>query len=177
MIIRDELLQEHSRKQALRIARYACSSQANFRELMQCFLGPENRVAQRAAWSVSWAALQQPEMIQPYIKDLVACLKRTDIHPALIRNSVRVLEQVDIPEKFHGDLMNACFGFIETPATPPAIKAFSLTILFRLSDSYPEIRQELKLIIENNWEREGPAFKSRGRKILAALGKHSRIRG
>lgn len=172
MIIREELLQEHSRKQALRIAHYACNSPANFRELMQCFLSPEYRVAQRAAWSVSWAALQQPEMIRPYIKDLVACLKRTGHHPALIRNSVRVLEQVDIPKKFHGEVMNACFGFIETPATPAAIKAFSLTILFRLSDIYPEIRQELKLIIENNWETESPAFKSRARKILSALGKH-----
>lgn len=172
MNIRDELLQEHSRKQALRIARYACGSKAHFRELMQCFLSPEYRVAQRAAWSVSWAALRQPDMIRPYIKDLVACLNRTDIHPALIRNSVRVLEQMSIPEKFHGELMNACFGFIETPATPAAIKAFSLTILFRLSDSYPEIRQELRLIIENRWETESPAFKSRARKILSALGKH-----
>lgn len=172
MDIRDELLQEHSRKQALRIARYACGSKAHFRELMQCFLSPEYRVAQRAAWSVSWAALRQPDMIRPYIRDLVACLNRTDIHPALIRNSVRVLEQMSIPEKFHGELMNACFGFIETPATPAAIKAFSLTILFRLSDSYPEIRQELRLIIENRWETESPAFKSRARKILSALGKH-----
>lgn len=171
MDIRDELLQEHSRKQALRIAHYACLSKAHFKELMQCFLSPEYRVAQRAAWSVSWAALRQPQMIQPYIRDLVACLKKTDIHPALIRNSVRVLEQVNIPEKFHGEVMNACFGFIESPGTPAAIKAFSLTILFRLSHRYPEIGQELKLIIENRWETESPAFKSRARKILTALRK------
>lgn len=169
MNIRDELLKEHSRTQALRIAAYANSSKNHFKELMQCFLGKESRIAQRAAWSVSWAALQKPEMIQPYLKELVDCLQKIDSHPALIRNTVRILEQIEIPEKFHGEVMNACFGFIETPSTPAAIKAFSLTTLFNLSKTYPEIKGELKLIIEDRWNTETPAFKSRGRKILAAL--------
>ncbi|MBS1670911.1 MAG: hypothetical protein JST94_05595 [Bacteroidetes bacterium] len=64
--------------------------------------------------------------------------------------------------------MNACFNFIETPATPVAIKAFSLTILQKLSLQYPEIKQELKLIIEERWEHETAAFKSRARKILGS---------
>lgn len=169
MNIREELLQEHSRSQALRIAAYANLSKAHFKELMQCFLGKESRIAQRAAWSVSWAAIQKPEMIQPYLKDLVACLQRIDIHPALIRNAARILEEIDIPEKFHGEVMNTCFGFIENPTTPIAIKAYSLTILFNLSRQYPEIRQELRLVIEENFDNETAAFKSRGKKILKKL--------
>lgn len=171
MNIRDELLKEHSRTQALRIADYANLSKLHFKELMQCFLSKEARMAQRAAWSVSWAALKKTEMIQPYLKDLVDCLQNKECHPALIRNTVRILEQIEIPEKFHGEVMNACFGFIETPSTPAAIKAFSLTTLFNLSKIYPEIKDELKLIIEDRWDTETPAFKSRGRKILAALEK------
>lgn len=167
--IRNELIKEHSRKQALRIAEYAIRSKKHFKELMLCFLSPEYRIAQRAAWSVSCAALQQPEMIKPFIKDLVACLQRTDIHPALIRNAARILEEINIPEKFHGEVMNVCFGFVENPTTPIAIKAYSLTILFNLSRQYPEIRQELKLIIEENFDNETAAFKSRGKKILKKL--------
>ncbi|HEY6974752.1 MAG TPA: hypothetical protein VH396_00605, partial [Chitinophagaceae bacterium] len=136
---------------------------------MQCFLANEYRLAQRAAWSVSWAARKKPELIKPYIKDLVAQLSRTDVHNAVIRNSVRVLEETEIPESLHGDVMNACFGFIEKPSVPVAIKAFSLTTLFNLSKYYPEIKGELKLIIENNWNNESAAFKSRGKKILSAL--------
>ena len=87
----------------------------------------------------------------------------------MIRNSIRVLEAIDIPEKFHGDVMNVCFQFIETPATPIAIKAFSLTTLFNLSKTYPEIKLELKLIIEERRDTETAAFKSRGRKIWSKL--------
>lgn len=173
MIIRDEILKAHSRTHALKIASHACASENNFKELMKCFLANDYRLAQRAAWSVSWAAMKKPEMMKPYIKDLVSQLQRTDIHHAVIRNSVRILAQTEIPEKFHGEVMNACFGFIESPSTPAAIKAFSLTILFNLSQQYPGITQELKLIIEERGDTETAAFRSRGKKILSFLAKES----
>ena len=136
---------------------------------MKCFLANDYRLAQRAAWSVSWAARKKPEMIRPHIKSLVAQLNGTDVHDAVIRNSVRVLEAIDIPEVFHGDVMNACFKFIESSVTPVAIKAFSLTTLYNLSKIYPEIKPELKLIIEERMPHETAAFKSRGEKILNSM--------
>lgn len=175
MNIREEILKEHSRTQALKIASYACADKKYFRELMKCFLSGEYRLAQRAAWSVSWAARKKPELVTPYIKDLVAVLEKKEVHQAVVRNAVRVLEDLEIPEAFHGEVMNACFRFIETPVTPAAVKAFSLSILFNLTKHYPEIIPELKLIIEERWETETPAFKSRGRKIIAALSRNNQV--
>ncbi|HNP23366.1 MAG TPA: hypothetical protein PKM63_16985 [Panacibacter sp.] len=174
MNIREVLLQNkvYSSADILRVASYACSSKENFKELMRCFLANEYRLAQRAAGSVSWAAKKKPAMVAPHIKEIVAQLERNDVHAAVIRNSVRVLEMIDIPESLHGDVMNACFTFIEKPSTPVAIKAFSLTTLFNLSKIYPDIRQELKLIIEERWNDETPAFKSRGKKILQMMQKN-----
>lgn len=171
MNIHDELLQQkiHFKADAIRITDYACSSVKHFKELMDCFLCNEYRVAQRAAWSVSWAAKSKPVLIKPYIKDLVAQLERTDVHPAVIRNSVRILEDIEIPEEYHAAVMNACFAFIEKPSSPAAIKAFSLTTLHNLSAFYPEIKQELKLVIEERFDTETAAFKSRAKKILKGL--------
>ncbi|HRH61574.1 MAG TPA: hypothetical protein PL045_13445, partial [Chitinophagaceae bacterium] len=110
-----------------------------------------------------------PAMIAPHLQTLVAQLQRGDVHIAVIRNSVRILEAIEIPEAFHGDVMNACFGFIEKPSTPAAVKAFSLTTLANLSRHYPEIKQELKLIIEERIPHETAAFKSRAKKILIKI--------
>jgi plasmid stabilization system protein ParE len=169
MIIREELLREHSKEQATKIAEYACASKKNFKELLDCFLDKEYRVAQRAAYSVSIATHKKPLMIQPYIGTLVSQLEREDVHHAVIRNSVRILQDVDIPETYHGAVMNACFNFIETPSTPIAIKAFSLTTLQKLASVYPEIKGELKLIIAEKFDLETPAFKVRARRILNSL--------
>jgi len=171
MDLRKKILEEkvYSKEQALAVSEYAGSSVERFAKLMQCFLSSEYRLAQRAAWSVSWAAKQKPDLIEPYIKDLVAQLPRKDVHDAVIRNSFRILQQIEIPESLHGKLMNHCFAFIESNSSPVAIKAFSLTTLFNLSKSYPEIRNELRLLIEERWNHETAAFKSRGRKILKEL--------
>lgn len=171
MNIKAALLEDavQNRNRALSVADYASSDKKYFKELMQCFLSNDYRLAQRAAWSVSWAAINKPAMIQPYIKDLVAQLTRTDVHDAVIRNSARVLQDISIPEKYHGVLMNACFALIEKHETPAAIKAFSLTILYTLSERYPEIKAELQLIINERWPHETAAFRSRGGKILKNL--------
>ena len=99
MNLREEILKEHSKEHALKIANYSCTSKKNFKALMQCFMSDEYRLAQRAAWSVSWAAKKKPVMITPFIKDLVAVLQKSNVHTAVIRNAVRVLEAIDIPEK------------------------------------------------------------------------------
>ncbi|MEP6464786.1 MAG: hypothetical protein ABJB05_00710 [Parafilimonas sp.] len=171
MNIREELLKEknHSKTHALKISVFACSSPKYFKELMNCFLSTDYRLAQRAAWSVSWATKNNTDLIYPYIKNLIEQLPRKDVHNAVKRNSVRILQQIKIPENLHGELMNNCFNFIETPSTPIAIKAFSLTILFNLSNFYPEIKNELKLFIEEKWNNETAAFKSHGKKILKSL--------
>lgn len=171
MNIKEELLKQqiHFKADAIRITEYACSSAKRFKELMDCFLSNEYRLAQRAAWSVSSATRSKPDLIAPYIKHIVAQLRRTDVHNAVIRNSVRILEDIAIPEEYHGDVMNACFAFIEKPATPAAIKAFSLTTLYNLSMQYPEIKAELKLIIEERIDNETAAFKARVRKILKMI--------
>ena len=95
-----------------------------------------------------------PALIKPYLKQLVSQLKRKDVHDAVIRNSVRILQQIDVPKALHGELMSNCFALLEQPSTPVAIKAFSLTTLFNLSEIYPEIKNELRLIIEERWNHE-----------------------
>jgi hypothetical protein len=132
-------------------------------------MSEDYRLAQRAAWSVSWAARKHPDMVKPYMKELVEVLERKDLHDAVIRNSLRVLQDVEIPKRFHGKVMNACFAFLNDPGIPVAFKAFSLTILYRLAKLYPEISRELKLVIEENWDHETAAFRSRGRRILVAM--------
>lgn len=171
MDIRQTLLTPvyQSKAVAQEVANYACTDPAFFDELVQCFLSDEYRLAQRAAYSLGMAAEQQPAWMQPHLATLVAQLKRTDIHDAVIRNAVRILQEANIPEALHGELMDVCFTFIQNRATPIAIKAFSLTVLYNLSKIYPEIANELRVIIEENMDYETPAFQSRGKKILAKL--------
>jgi hypothetical protein len=166
MDLKAALLEEHSKAQCEKIVRYIGNDKQRFDELMRLFFAGEYRVTQRAAWPMSYCVDEHPELIEPYLKKVIELLEKPVVHDAVQRNIVRLLQNVSIPKRYHGRVMNACFNFIASPTTAAAVKAFSLSILENLSKHYPEIRPELKLIIEERWEHETPAFHSRARKIL-----------
>jgi hypothetical protein len=163
------LREEHSKKQTDRIVRYIGADKRRFAMLIRLFFKGEYRITQRAAWPLSYCVRAHPELIGPYFKPLLDNLARKDIHPAVIRNTVRLLQDVSIPKKYQGLVMNTCFEFLQSPETPIAIKAFSLTILANLARDYPDIRGELRLVIEEQWEHATPAVRSRAKKILKAI--------
>jgi hypothetical protein len=166
MDLKAALLEEHSKAQCEKIVRYIGNDKQRFDELMKLFFAGEYRVTQRAAWPMSYCVDEHPELIAPYLKELIELLEKPNLHNAVQRNIVRLLQNISIPKRYHGRVMNACFNLIASPTIAAAIKAFSLTILENLSAYYPEILPELKLIIEERWEHETPAFHSRARKIL-----------
>jgi len=160
---------EHSKTQCEKIVRYVGGDKERFGKLMQLFLKGEYRVTQRAGWPLSICVEKHPELIGPYYKQILPLLKKPGVHNAVVRNIVRLLQYVEIPERYHGEVMNTCFEFVAGNDILPAIKAFSLTILENLSVQYPDIKPELKLIIEERWPYEGPAFRSRAKKILKLM--------
>jgi len=165
------LKKEHSKKQTDRIVNYIGGDKDRFATLIELFFAGEYRITQRAAWPMSYCVRAHPELIGPYFKRLLDNLERKDIHVAVVRNTVRLLQDVTIPKKHQGRVMNICFDFVQAPETPIAVKAFALTILSNLAADYPDIRGELKLIIEEQWEHATPAFRSRAKKVLREMGK------
>ncbi|MFT3934991.1 MAG: hypothetical protein QM726_15300 [Chitinophagaceae bacterium] len=166
MKLREQLLKEHSRANCDKIVKWVGKDQSRFDELFVLFLSDEYRVVQHAAWPISYAVIGNPQLIKKHFKKLVTNLDKPGIHDAVKRNTMRLLQDIDIPTAYHGRIMDNCFKYISTPGEPVAIKAFSLTVLEKLAAIYPDIIPEIKLLIEENYERETAAFKSRAKKLL-----------
>lgn len=167
MNLHEALAKEHSKKQCDRIVHYIGDDPERFAILMDIFFKGVYRITQRAAWPMSYCVRAHPELIKPYFKLLLDNLARKDLHVAVARNTLRLLQDVTIPKKFQGRVMNACFHYLQSPESPIALKAFSLTVLEHLAKDYPEIMPELRLIIEEQWDQATPAIRSRARKILS----------
>ena len=166
MDLEKALLKEHSKAQTDKIINWVGKDKQRFAEMMRLFFTGEYRLTQRAAWPMSNCVITHPELIKPYFGKLIKLMKQPGIHDAVKRNIVRLLQEIEIPKKYQGEVMTVCFDFIANPNQPAAVKAFSLTVLEHLAADYPEIIPELKLIIEERWEHEKPAFRQRARGIL-----------
>jgi hypothetical protein len=169
MHLRKTILAEHSKAQTEKIIRWVGSSQQRFDELFDLFLHDEYRVTQRAAWPLGYCARKYPSLINRHFGKLIKNLQKKDLPDAVKRNTVRLLQDMNIPRRYHGDILNTCFAFIASNEEPVAVKAFSLRILENLLPLYPDIRNELKLVIEERWEHETAAFHSRARRIIKKL--------
>jgi hypothetical protein len=169
--LREQILKEHSKAQCTIIVNWVGASQQRFNELFNLFLNDEYRVVQRAAWPVSNCAIAHPNFITKHWAALIKNLQKPNLHNAVKRNSIRLLQNISIPKKYQGQIMDICFNYVESPTEAVAVKAFSLTVLSNLAQQYPEIIPEIKLLIEEQLERQTAAFKSRAKMFLKEVEK------
>ncbi|MEW5797498.1 MAG: hypothetical protein AB1728_00700 [Bacteroidota bacterium] len=136
---------------------------------MDLFLNGEYRVVQRASWIVSHCAESHPALISPWLSRMVKKASDQNVHNAVKRNVVRILQFVDIPKKLQGPAANLCFGFLQSVDTPIAVKAFSMTVLANIAAVQPELKRELSIVIEEMVPYGGPGIRSRAKKVLRKI--------
>lgn len=166
MNLRETILSEHSKSNCDKIVAWIGNNKKRFNELLDLFANDEYRVTQRAAWPLSYSAIAHPELMKNNFEKLINNLNRPNLHDAVKRNTVRLLQQIEIPEKYEGEVMNICFQYVESPKEAVAIKAFSLTILSKLAKKFPDILPEIKLLIEEQAGQQSAAFKSRSKQLM-----------
>ena len=173
MDLRKELLSgDFSKQYVQQIAKKINGDEELFDELIRLFLGNEYRVTQRAAWVVSHCYDLHPWQIERHLASIINNLNNP-VNDAVKRNTVRILQFVDLPEDLMGIMADHCFSFIQSAKVPIAVKAHSMTILFNISKNYPELKDEVKIAIEDVMVYGSAGIKNRGRKILNKLDKMS----
>ena len=95
MNIREALRAEHSKRQTMAIVEHIGSDPKRFAELMSIFFEGEYRLTQRAAWPMNHCTERQPQLISPYLSRLVNQLERDDVHDAVKRNALRLMQFVE----------------------------------------------------------------------------------
>ncbi|CAN5658152.1 hypothetical protein BH11BAC3_BH11BAC3_45540 [soil metagenome] len=166
----EAILKEHSKAQRDIIVQWIGTDQKRFNQLLQLFLKDEYRVTQRASWALSYCIEAHPIFIKNKLGLLIDNLQKPGLHDAIKRNTIRILQHINIPEKHQGKVMDICFNYVQSPTEAVAIKAFSLTVLGNLAKLYPEILGEIKLVIEEQSPHETAAFKSRAKRLLKEVG-------
>jgi hypothetical protein len=172
MDIKAALLAEHSKTQMAIVAAYIGDDERQFRMLMELFLGDSYRVTQRAAWAVSHCADKYPYLIAPYIEIMIKNLYR-DVPDAVKRNTLRLLQDREIPDTVLEEAADIGFKIMERKGEPIAVKVFAMTMLANICKKVPELKNELKMIIEDQMPYGSAGFRSRGGKILRQLAKHN----
>jgi hypothetical protein len=166
MDIRQALMAEHSKQQTMAIVEYIGDDAQRFAELMKLFFAGDYRLTQRAAWPMNYCAERHPKLILPYLPKLLDCLERDDMHDAVKRNVVRLLQYIEIPKRLTGRVYSHCVDLIDDTFQPAAVRAFALTVAARIAKSEPDLMNELRLIVSKHLPHTTAAFQKRAREVL-----------
>ncbi len=167
--LENEILREHSKRQAVAISRWVGHDRSRFRNLMTLFLHGDYLVAQRAAWIVCECVLHCPELAAPWLSQMLSRMQEPGVHVAVPRNVMHIFESVIIPRNLQGRVVTLCFDYLFEPSSPIAIHAYSMSILLRMAEKEPDLRNELRAAIERLLPSGSPGVKARARKVLKKL--------
>lgn len=170
MDIKGILEKGHSRKDAMAIKNYIISNPAAISDLMELFFSESVQLSQRSSWALLFVGLEAPRIIKPYLAKMVD-LMPTAKHDAQIRNTIRIFEEIDIPEELEGPLFEHCFNYLMDLKQATAIRAFSLHVLEKIANRHPELKHELIGEITIQKDHGTVGFKGRAKKVLARLQK------
>ena len=171
MKLREEILKEHSKKQCQKIVRWVGDDKKRFAELIYLMLHDEYRVAQRAAYPVSYCVQNYPELIKPWFGKMIKKMRDKKAHDAIRRNALRILENVDIPEKYCGQLFEISNNYLHDLKEPIAVRAFSISVMYNIAKKYSDLIIEIQHNAESLLHCGIPAMESRSKNILKEIKK------
>ncbi len=166
MDIRQVLMSGHSKQRTMAIVEFIGDDPKRFAELMKLFFAGDYRLTQRAAWPMSYCAELHPKLILPYLLKLLACLDREDLHVAVKRNVMRLLQYIEIPKRMTGKVYAHAVDLLDNADEPIAVRAFAMTVAARIAKSEPDLMNELRLIVKKHLPHSTAAFQVRAREIL-----------
>jgi hypothetical protein len=169
MNLQTEILKEHSKRQVVKIAGWIGSDRKRFKQLIELFLNGEPIVSQRSAWTVGYCGEKYPTLITPWLPVMLKKMQEENVHCAVKRNVTRMLQYIEIPRKYLGEVVTVCFNELADPGSPIAVRAYSMYVLAKVAKDEPGIINELRLTIEQMLPHATAGLRACSRKALKQL--------
>lgn len=169
MNLLEMLSREHSRAQRDKIVRYVGTDPKRLAALVNVFLNGPYRITQRAAWPLSYCIQHHPSLVKPHLRKLVHLLGKPGLPDAVKRNTLRLLQFVDITPALQGQAATVCFQLFHNPKEPVAVHVFAMTVLANIAQRQPELKKELSIIIEDRLPYASAGFRARARRVMKQL--------
>lgn len=166
----EELVPNSLRKTADHAAEYIIANPEKFPLLFEGITKHGDTIALRISRVFLLIFENQPHIVEPYIKDIYTTLLISQ-NGSVIRNFLNILQfaHQHLSEKELSGFLDFCFKILENHQSEIAHEVLALASLYEVSNSYPELKSELRSMIELRYEESSPAFQAKSRHIIKKL--------
>mgnify|MGYP002079095065 FL=1 len=144
------------------------TDQSVFGQLYQLTFNTNRRISWRSCWIIDTVSESSPELLKPYIPEIIDRLA-SEKNGSLKRHFTRIICRYELPDEKLGMLVNTAFNLL-SPNEDIAVRANAMQILYNISQSEPDLKQELSSVLETLLAEEtSAAIASRGKRLLIKL--------
>lgn len=131
-------------------------------------LDAEGKVPLRLTWLLGGLVERRPELLFPALPLLFS--RREDMtFPGYHRSLGKWMYFAGIPEEIEGEAIDALFTWAADLKENISTTRFALLALIRASKKHPDLRSEIRLIIESQLDQYTSNFKKQLQKMLLDL--------
>lgn len=158
--IEEQLMVELSRRNIDLITHWVEENPGSENLLVDIFLTHQQKLSMRSTWVLEKLSEKYPEILKHRLIEIIDALN--DIPESGTRRTIaKVLMLHTIPESHEGVMLDFCISMLESPKEPVAVKANCMTIIFNLLPKYPDLKNEIFAIIEDQIPYHSVGFTSR----------------
>lgn len=125
----------------------------------------EEPVSRKAAWVIYHVILKMPQIVEPYIEELVSLVPNLK-HDGEKRTAAKIFSLIDIPEKYIGFVIEQSFLWLTDTNESIAVKALSIDTIVSLCEKIPELIIELAATLQTHYDTMSPGLKNKADKAL-----------
>ncbi len=128
--------------------------------------------AWRAAWSLFHILSYKNnfELMRMYLNEIIEILPSFK-HNGQKREMMKVILLFDAKDIEMGTIIDLCFEYLFSPKEALAVRVHAMQIIYNISEIEPDLKPELKAVLEIVMQETSPALKGRGRMLLKKLNK------
>jgi hypothetical protein len=158
------LMREMSRNNTNDVVQLLIKNPDNIHSIVDLSMQHDNKLSMRASWALEILSVKLQNPLEKYIEYFILELPNIKIEGTL-RTLTKVLMLHNIPEESEGLLFDFCMQKIESSKSSVAVKANCISLIFGILPKYPDLKNEVFVLIEKQIPYNSSAFKSRFYKL------------
>lgn len=126
------------------------------------------KIAMRFSWLLSDVGILNAKSLKNVLPQLFAIRDKVT-YADFLYSFAKYWNYVGVPEENKGEAIDLLFRWVEEPKMSVHIKTNAVTVLSRLVKEYPDLKNELMVVLEYQLDKNSVSFKRLAQKLLAEL--------
>ncbi len=140
----------------------------HFKKLMELAFSRKEKIAMRASRAAIFCVQKYRHLIEPYLDKIIHMLPEDE---SVRKNFMKILSEtpLEFNEEHLGILVEICFEMLLNDRSSIANKAYSMELLYKISEIEPDLKTELIAAIEEQIPTGSSGIKLIGKRLLKKL--------